>query len=243
MASVPRTGIRLGSKLIPSIIAIDGPAASGKSTIGSLLAKKLGYLYFDTGVMYRAVTSEALSQSIPIRDEQAVTNLAEKIHIDIQSPAVDDGRDMTLNVDGRDRTWTIRQRDVDQNVSPVSAYAGVRRAMVAEQRRIGSQGRVVMVGRDIGTVVFPEADLKIYLDATLDERARRRFLERQSRGELVDYKAIFDEVRRRDEIDSTRSVSPLKKADDAEYLDSTGLSIEQVMARVMEIIERKSKGC
>lgn len=223
------------------VIAIDGPAASGKSTIGSLLAKKLGYLYFDTGVMYRAVTSEALAQSIPIKDEQAVTKLAEKIRIDIQSPSVDDGRDMTLNVDGRDRTWNIREREVDQNVSPVSTYAGVRHAMVAEQRRIGGQGHVVMVGRDIGTVVFPEADLKIYLDASLEERARRRFLERKNRGEAVEYHAILGEVKLRDEIDSTRSVSPLKKADDAEYLDSTGLNIEQVMERVMEITDRKSE--
>ncbi len=206
-----------------------------------MLASKLGYLYFDTGVMYRAVTSEALSRSIPISDERAVTQLAEKIRIDVQSPHVDDGRDMTLRVDGRDLTWAIRERIVDQNVSPVSAYAGVRHAMVAQQRRIGKQGRIVMVGRDIGTVVLPDADLKIYLDATLEERARRRFLERKNRGEPVEYDAILSEVKRRDEIDSTRSVSPLKKADDAEYIDSTGLSIEQVMKRVMEIVERKSR--
>jgi CMP/dCMP kinase len=227
--------------LIPSIIAIDGPAASGKSTIGSLLAKELGFLYFDTGVMYRAVTSEALSHSIPINDERQVTELAENIHIDIQPPAVDDGRDMTLYVDGQDRTWTIREREVDQNVSPVSTYAGVRRAMVEQQRRIGRQGHVVMVGRDIGTVVFPEADLKIYLDATLDERARRRYLERRNRSEKVEYSTILAEVKRRDEIDSTRSVSPLKQADDAEYLDSTGLTIEQVLKRVLEIVGRKPK--
>ncbi len=191
--------------------------------------------------MYRAVTSEALSHSIPISDERQVTKLAEKIRIDIQSPSVDDGRDMTLHVDGQDRTWTIREREVDQNVSPVSTYAGVRRAMVEQQRRIGRQGHVVMVGRDIGTVVFPEADLKIYLDATLEERARRRFLERKNRGEKVEYDAILDEVKRRDEIDSTRSVSPLKQAEDADYLDSTGLTIEQVLTRVMDIIKQKSK--
>ena len=205
-----------------------------------MLAKKLGYLYLDTGVMYRAVTGEALYRSIPISDEQTVTQLAQKIRIDIQSPDVNDGRDMTLRVDGRDLTWEIRDRVIDQNVSPVSAYAGVRQAMVAEQRRIGKQGRIVVVGRDIGTVVFPDADSKIYLDASLEERARRRFLERRNRGEQVEYDAILNEVRRRDEIDSSRSVSPLKKADDAEYIDSTGLSIDQVMSRVAEIIERKS---
>lgn len=223
------------------IIAIDGPAASGKSTIGSMLAQRMGYLYFDTGVMYRAVTSEALARKIPIENEFAVTDLSEKIRIDIQPPENSDGRDMTLHVDGHDRTWDIRKREVDQNVSPVSAYAGVRRAMVEQQRRIGKQGRIVMVGRDIGTVVLPEADLKIYLDASEEERARRRYIERKNRGEQVEYETVLRELKRRDEIDSTRSVSPLKRAHDAVYLDSTGLDIAHVVARVVEIIGEKQK--
>jgi len=222
------------------IIAIDGPAASGKSTIGSLLAQKLGYLYFDTGVMYRAVTVEALARKIPIENESAVTDLSEKIQIDILPPENSDGRDMTLHVDGHDRTWDIRQREVDRNVSSVSAYAGVRRAMVEQQRRIGKQGKIVMVGRDIGTVVLPEADLKIYLDASEDERARRRYIERKDRSEPVEYETVLRELKRRDEIDSTRSVSPLKKADDAVYVDSTGKSVEQVMAEVEAIVKRKT---
>lgn len=221
------------------VIAIDGPAASGKSTIGSMLAARLGYLYFDTGVMYRAVTHEALARKIPIESESAVTELSEKIHIDILPPENSDGRDMTLHVDGHDRTWDIRKREVDQNVSPVSAYAGVRRAMVAQQRRIGQQGKIVMVGRDIGTVVLPEAELKIYLDASEEERARRRYIERRNRGEQVEYETVLRELKRRDEIDSTRSVSPLKKADDAVYLDSTGKDVEQVLAEVEAIVKGK----
>jgi cytidylate kinase len=224
---------------VNSVIAIDGPAASGKSTIGSKLAEKLGYLYFDTGVMYRAVTCEALARKIPIEDERAVTELAEKIRIDVLPPDSSDGRDMTLHIDGRDATWAIRERDVDRNVSPVSAYAGVRDAMVAEQRRIGNQGKIVMVGRDIGTVVFPEADLKIYLDASPEERARRRYIERKNRGEQAEYSAVLSEMKRRDEIDSTRSVAPLKQAGDAVYLDSTAMTVEQVLAEVEAIVRRK----
>jgi cytidylate kinase len=225
--------------LTPSIIAIDGPAASGKSTIGALLAQKLGYLYFDTGVMYRAVTYVALARSVPIEDEHAVTQLAENVQIDLLPPDVDDGRQFTIHADGRDITWQIRERAVDVSVSPVSAYHGVRRAMTIQQRRIGQQGHVVMVGRDIGTVVLPEADLKIYLDATEEERARRRYLERVQRGEQVEYAAVLREIQRRDEIDSKRSVAPLKKADDAVYIDSTGLAISEVFARVMQIVDER----
>jgi CMP/dCMP kinase len=227
--------------LTASTIAIDGPAASGKSTIGALLAEKLGYMYFDTGVMYRAVTCVALSHSIPISDEAAITELAEQVQIDFLPPDVNDGRQYTIRADGRDITWDIRSREVDANVSPISAYAGVRRAMTAQQRRIGLKGRVVMVGRDIGTVVLPEADLKIYLDATEEERAHRRYLERQQRGEQVEYDAVRREIQRRDQIDSSRSVAPLKRADDAIYLDSTGLSVPEVLARTLEIVEAKAR--
>jgi CMP/dCMP kinase len=215
---------------------MDGPAASGKSTVGAQLAEKLGYLYFDTGVMYRAVTCLVLSRSIPINDETAITDLAEKVLIDFLPPDLDDGRQFTIRADGRDITWEIRSRAVDANVSPVSAYPGVRRAMTAQQRRIGLKGRVVMVGRDIGTVVLPEADLKIYLDATKEERAHRRQLERVERGEPVEYAAVLREIERRDQIDSSRSVAPLKQADDAVYIDSTGLAVPEVLARILEHI-------
>ncbi|MBI3740606.1 MAG: (d)CMP kinase [Chloroflexi bacterium] len=228
--------------MTPTIIAIDGPAASGKSTIGELLAKKLGYLYFDTGVMYRAITAVALNHHLAISDENAITELAEQVQIDILPPDQNDGRQYTIRADARDLTWEIRQRDVDANVSTVSTYRGVRAAMKSQQRRVGERGRVVMVGRDIGTVVFPDADLKIYLDASEDERARRRHRERIARGERVDFENVLQEIRKRDEIDSTRSVAPLKKADDAVMVDSTGLSIDDVLARVLEIVERSARG-
>ena len=167
---------------IPSIIAIDGPAASGKSTIGKRLADELGYLFFDTGVMYRAVTWIALQRGVDVRDEAAVTRLAEETPMDVAPASKSDGRACDVLVEGRDITWETRRPEVDANVSIVSAYAGVRRALSAQQRRIGQRGRVVMVGRDIGTVVLPEADLKIYLDASAEERARRRFDEIVAQG-------------------------------------------------------------
>lgn len=225
----------------PSTIAIDGPAASGKSTVGEAIAKRLGYLYFDTGVMYRVVTQVALANGVPILDEAAVTEIANQVHIEFLPPTVDDGRQFTILANGADITWDIRSRAVDANVSPVSAYAGVRQAMSAQQRRIGLQGRVVMVGRDIGTVVLPEADLKIYLDASEEERARRRYRERLARGEAVTFESVLNEIRRRDQIDSSRSVAPLKQAADAVYIDSTGLSVEQVIAQVLAHVEANER--
>lgn len=227
--------------MLPSIIAIDGPAASGKSTVGAAVAEKLGYLYFDTGVMYRAVTCVALARAIAIQDERAITALAEKTQIDFLKPTVNDGRQFTILADSTDITWDIRMRAVDTNVSPVSAYVGVRRALTQQQRRIGLRGKVVMVGRDIGTVVLPEADLKIYLDANEEERARRRYHERLARGEQVEYAAVLREIRARDQIDSARAVAPLRQANDAIYLDSTGLTVTQVIARVMELVQARER--
>lgn len=217
---------------LPSIIAIDGPAASGKSTLGRRLANELGYLYFDTGVMYRVVTWLALERGIPITDEQAVTLLAQEEHIDVSPPSVDDGRGCDVRVEDTDITWQIRRPEVDANVSVVSAYPGVRLALSAQQRRIGLRGRVVMVGRDIGTVVLPEADLKIYLDATVEERARRRYAELRARGEQTELDAILSAMRRRDAIDSSRAVAPLKPAKDAILLVSDDLDEDAVLARV-----------
>ncbi len=220
----------------PSTIAIDGPAASGKSTIGELLAERLGYLYFDTGVMYRAVTWAALSQRMAIEDEARVTALAQSLQIDVVRPTVDDGRQYTVLADEQDITWEIRKPEVDRGVSPVSAYAGVRAALTAQQRRIGQKGQIVMVGRDIGTVVLPDADLKVYLDATVEERARRRYREVVARGEPAEYDAVLDSVRRRDEIDSGRSLAPLHAAEDAVVIDTTPLSVEQVLERVLALV-------
>ncbi len=219
-----------------SIIAIDGPAASGKSTVGHLLARELGYMYFDTGVMYRAVTLVALQRNVPINDRAAITALAETVSIDVLAPTVDDGRQYTVLADGDDVTWEIRSPEVDRAVSPVSAYAGVRQALTRQQRRIGLRGRVVMVGRDIGTVVLPEAGLKIYLDASVEERARRRAQEREQRGEPLAYKEVIESMKRRDQIDSQRASAPLRPADDAVLVDSTGVEISQVLARIKQLV-------
>jgi cytidylate kinase len=215
------------------IIAIDGPAGSGKSTIAQRLAQRLGYLYFDTGVMYRAVTLAALRGAVPVGDEQAVEALARKVTLDVRPPSMGDGRQYDVLLDGLDVTWELRSQQVDANVSQVSMYAGVRQAMSARQREIGLRGAVVMVGRDIGTVVLPEADLKVYLDASVEERARRRWHEAVTRGEAVmSYEDVLQAMRERDRIDSTRQVAPLKVAAGAVVLDSTNLEIDQVVARV-----------
>jgi len=218
-----------------SVIAIDGPAASGKSTLGLRLANALGYLFFDTGVMYRAVTWLALQRGIDVRDEAALTALAEKTQIDVAPASKSDGRTCDVLVDGQDITWEIRRRKVESNVSGVSAYRGVRSALSQQQRRIGQRGRIVMVGRDIGTVVLPEADLKIYLDATAEQRARRRFDEIIARGAQADYNEILAKVIERDRIDSTRDVAPLKAAEDAIVLDSDKLTADEVLEQVLAL--------
>jgi CMP/dCMP kinase len=225
------------SPQLPSIIAIDGPAASGKSTIGLRLAKALGYLFFDTGVMYRAITWLALERGIDLRDEAAVSALAEEAQIDVAPASKPDGRTCDVLVNGQDITWETRTRKVDENVSIVSAYRGVRKALSQQQRRIGLHGEIVMVGRDIGTVVLPDADLKIYLDATAEERARRRYDEIVARGGKPNYEEILARVIERDHIDSTRDVAPLRAAEDAIVLNSNELTADQVFEQVLALVK------
>jgi len=221
----------------PSTIAIDGPAASGKSTIGGLLAERLGYLYLDTGAMYRAVTWAALQKGVDASDEVAISALASTLNIEIARPEEHDGRQYTVLVDREDVTWRIRDPEVDRHVSAVSAYAGVREALTEQQRRIALQGSVVMVGRDIGTVVIPDADLKIYLDASPEARARRRYLEILERGEQADYESILQDMGLRDRTDSHRQVAPLRAADDAVRVDTDNLSIAEVLGLVEGLVE------
>jgi cytidylate kinase len=223
------------TKLSPSIIALDGPAASGKSTLGRTLADSLGYLFFDTGIMYRAVTWIALQRDMDLSDEAAITELAQKAQIDIRPPSKNDGRACDVIIGEKDVTWDMRGADVDANVSVVSAYAGVRQALSEQQRRIGLRGKVVMVGRDIGTVVLPEADLKIYLDASAEERAKRRYEEIIARAEKADYDEILRKVIERDRIDSTRAVAPLRPADDAVIIDSDKMDAAQVFEHVLAL--------
>ncbi len=226
---------------LPSVIAIDGPAGVGKSTIGQLLAERLGYRYFDTGVLYRTVAVEALRRGIAPDDAEGLTALAESLRIEILPPTVADGRQYTVLVDGRDVTWDIRRPEVDAVVSPVSAVPGVRRALLHEQRRLAAQGRVVMVGRDIGTVVLPDADLKLFIEATVEERARRRYKESVARGEPVSYEVVLASMRERDELDRNKPISPLVPAEDAIIVDTTGLTVEEVLARVLEIVLQRSQ--
>jgi cytidylate kinase len=219
-----------------SIIAIDGPAASGKSTLGRLLAQELGYLYFDTGAMYRAVTLAALNAGIDPHDEARVADLASSVSIDIQPPTCRDGRMCDVLLEGQDVTWEIRSAEVEAHVSQVSAYPEVRRAMGERQREIGLRGEVVMVGRDIGTVILPEADVKIYLVASVEERSRRRHQEALARGIESEYGEVLAAMKARDEFDSSREHAPLRPAQDAIVLDSTNLSVDQMLRRALQIV-------
>lgn len=224
----------------PSLITIDGPAASGKSTIGYLLANEIHYLYLDTGSMYRAVTLAVLKAGIDPQDEGSVTQLSRKIDIEIK-PRIEesDGRQYSVFLNGSDVTWDIRSPDVDENVSLISSYSGVREEMVRRQREYGEKEHIIVVGRDIGTVVFPNAPLKLYITASPEERARRRWLDRQKQGHLTDYQAILDDVNRRDKFDSTREISPLKPADDAVIINNTGRSPKLILEDILKLINDK----
>jgi cytidylate kinase len=187
--------------------------------------------------MYRAITWLALKRELDMGDEPTITELANTVPIDVQPPSQDDGRACDVIVSGEDITWQTRRPEVDANVSVVSAYAGVRRALSTQQRRIGQRGQVVMVGRDIGTVVLPDADLKIYLDASAEERARRRYDEIIARGESADYDEIFAKVIDRDRIDSTRDVAPLRAADDAVVVDSENMNADEVFQQILALCQ------
>lgn len=220
----------------PRTIAIDGPAGAGKSTIGALVAERLGYLFLDTGAMYRAVALAALERKIDPDDGAALTALAKDLRINIGPPTVRDGRAYTVLLDGRDVTWDIRDGRIDRVVSQVARVPGVRDAMLGQQRALAQRGRVVMVGRDIGTVVLPDAERKIFLTASAAERARRREEELQSRGEQRPRQELLHEILRRDQLDSERAVAPLKAAEDAIVVETDGESVGQALDRVLSVI-------
>lgn len=221
------------------MIAIDGPASSGKSTVAKLVADRLGYLFFDTGVMYRAATLAAIRGLISVDNETKVSDLARDAQIDVRPASKPDGRPYDVWLNGEDVTWAIRSPEVDANVSLVSSYGGVRDALTKRQREIGLRQPVVMVGRDIGTVVLPEAECKIYLDASVEERARRRYAERNCRGEDVAFERILEGMKERDRFDSTRDLAPLKAAPDARILDTTDLPIDQVVEAVLKLAQSR----
>lgn len=223
----------------PSAVTIDGPAASGKSTLAIALAEYLNFLYFDTGVMYRGITLVALNGGNSLPTEERCVELARNTRIDVRPPSKQDGRLNDILIDGKDQTLEIRLPAVDAKVSVVSAYPDVRSALTKQQRRIALQGNVVMVGRDIGTVVLPEADIKIYLDASVEERARRRFSECKARGDEVDYEEVLRSMRKRDEIDSNRQVAPMKSADDAIIISSNEKTAQQVFIQIKAMLEER----
>lgn len=214
---------------IPHIITIDGPAGAGKSTLGDLLARRLDYLYFDTGVMYRALTWAVLRHGVDPREADATAALAREIEIELLPPTVADGRQYTVLVDRQDVTWDLRAPEVERLVSLVASYPAVREVLRAQQRRIGLRGRVVMVGRDIGRVVLPEAALKIYLEASLEERARRRSTELRGRGRAVELAHIRADIARRDNLDQ----HVMAPAPDALIFQGDGLSPEQEVEAIM----------
>lgn len=219
------------------LIAIDGPAGSGKSTLGAALARALGITYFDSGVLYRALTWLALQRSVPVYDERALTSLAERASFGVTRPTVEDGRQATVLADGEDVTWAIRSPEVDHNVSPVSAHAAVRTVITRRLRELAAAGDMVMVGRDIGTVVLPDADLKVYLTASGQERARRRQHELAQRALPADYDFILAEIQRRDDLDSGRAAAPLRPAAGALTLNSDNLTVDQEVAQVLEALK------
>jgi len=216
----------------PSTIAIDGPAACGKTTVGRLLAKKLGYRFVDTGAMYRALTWEALRLRVDIEDEGALGRLAESTRMELP-PDGDDG----IVVNGRYVNNELRSTEVDFGVSPVAKVADVRKVLVRNQQLIAKDGNIVMVGRDIGTNVLLDADLKVYLDVSVEEQARRRYKEMVEQGEKADYEDILARLMRRDRIDSKRSVNPLRKAEDAHVINTDGTDANGVLDEILRLVD------
>lgn len=211
-----------------SVIAIDGPVAAGKTAVGRKLAQSLGFAYLDTGIMYRAITWLALKNDVPVEDEAALGNLARTSPIELVGTNSDH-----VSVAGHTLGSELRESPVDRNVSVVSKATAVRTEMVSQQRKIADQSNIVMIGRDIGTVVLPDADLKIYLTASPENRAKRRWQEMQDRGQVVELMTVLSETLKRDEIDTGRENSPLKPAEDAWELNTDGLNIQQVVQQII----------
>ncbi|MEI6832173.1 MAG: (d)CMP kinase [Candidatus Omnitrophota bacterium] len=216
------------------IIAIDGPAGAGKSTVAKILAKRLGFLYIDTGAMYRALTLKVLENNIPVNDELQINELAKKVKIDLRNNP--DGS-LTVLLDGQDVSLEIRKARITQFVSDIAKIKDVREVLVKMQRELGKSGDCVLDGRDIGTVVFPDAARKFFIDAASDVRVQRRFKELKDLNQNIVVLDVEKDLSNRDKIDSTREISPLCKAKDAIYIDTTELSIEQVVDKLLRFIK------
>lgn len=221
------------------IVAIDGPSGAGKSTVAKAVAKKLGFSCLDTGAMYRSVAWLATQKGIPLNDDAALGELARNCKISFKHEEGDPIPKVVF-IDGHDVTTAIRTADIDKAVSPVSAAPSVREAMVLQQQSIGNSGNYVIEGRDIGTTVFPNAEVKVFLTASDEERAHRRVRQNVDRGVgSIDYEEVLADLQRRDDYDSSRSTSPLRPADDAVQLDSTGMYIEDVIDDICEMAQAK----
>jgi cytidylate kinase len=221
------------------VIAIDGPGAAGKTTVARHLADQLGILLFDTGALYRAVTLAALRSNADLNDEAAIARIAATSHIDLRPASAEDGRHADVLLDGEDVTWAVRAPEVDANVSQVAAWPAVREALLDVQRRIADGAKLVMVGRDIGTVVIPDAGTKIYLDASAEERARRRYHDLRIQGVDTDFISVLDDLRERDYKDSTRATAPLRASEDAIRIDTDGLSIDDIVVRIQRLVAER----
>jgi cytidylate kinase len=215
------------------IIAIDGPAGAGKSTVARIIAQRLGFLYIDTGAMYRALTLKIIQEGIKVSDIGRIIQAAQQAHIELK---VDAGGSLRVCLDSVDITNRIRQPEVTAFVSDIAKIGPVRQIMLKTQRKMGQQQDAVLDGRDIGTVVFPQADKKFYLDASVQERAKRRYQELKEAGQAVTLELVALDIARRDKIDSTREFAPLKKASDAVYLDTTEMTIKEVVQKVLDCI-------
>ena len=221
---------------LDDVITIDGPVASGKTTVGKQLAEKLGYQFLDTGIMYRAVTLAVLEESIELSDENAVSEKAEQMRIEILPPSVQDGRQNDVLIDGLEVTKKLFENNVRDAVSLVSSYKRVRQALTEKQRQIGLKGKIVMVGRDIGTVVLPDARHKFFLVASVEERARRRFNEIKAGGKNADLAEIQHALEERDKKDSSRVHAPLKPAEDAKIINTDEKTAQEVVSEIFNMI-------
>ncbi len=223
------------------VITIDGPSGSGKGTVAALLAGKLGWNFLDSGALYRLLAFAARNHGVDLTNEEALKVLAE--HLDVQFGAARDGHGMTIILEGEEVTEAIRNESVGAGASQVAALPVVRTALLQRQKAFREAPGLVADGRDMGTVVFPDAPLKIFLTASAEERARRRYLQLKARGDDVNLASLLEEIRERDERDTQRAVAPLKPADDAIQLDSTTLSIEEVLQRILsEVADRDLAG-
>ena len=226
-------------------IAIDGPAGSGKSTVARRVAAMLGYVYLDSGAMYRAVALKALERKIPLEDEAELIELARATHIELKAPTAEQeaaGLKNRVFLNGREVTTEIRTGDVAQAASRLATIAGVREVLVAEQQKAGEGGGVVMEGRDIGTVVVPRAELKIFLEASVEARAQRRWMEHQEKGETLSVEEVLEEVHERDKRDRERKVSPLVRAKDAVLVDDTAMGIEETARLIVMLVRERGTG-